>query len=96
MAPSLVNSRAPRHARLLFHFLPFLLPLFTDIYIYKYATSGGGAAGSEVLEASERAGASGTSGEATGGDDSGDGRPARQQRGGRTGFNRRWRAARSR
>ena len=32
-------------------------------------TSGGGAAGSEVREASERAGASGTSGEAIGGDD---------------------------
>ena len=32
-------------------------------------TSGGGAAGSEVREASERASASGTSGEAAGGDD---------------------------
>ena len=45
---------------------------------------GGGAAGSEVREASERAGASEASGETTGGGDgSDDGRPARRPRGGK-------------
>ena len=47
------------------------------------ATLGGGAAGSEVREADERASASGTGGEATGGDDGGDDRARVRQRGGK-------------
>ena len=60
------------------------------------ATPGGGAAGSEASEASERAGASGTRDETTGDDEDDGGRTARRPRGGRTGFGRRWRAAKSR
>ena len=60
------------------------------------ATPGGGAAGSEASEASGRAGASGARDETTGDDEDGGGRTARRPRGGRTGFGRRWRAARSR
>jgi hypothetical protein len=66
------------------------------------ATPGGGAAGSEAGEGGEsgeaggRAGTSGTGDEETGDDDGGDSRTARRPTGGRTGFGRRWRAAKSR
>jgi hypothetical protein len=52
--------------------------------------------GSVACEASERAGASGTRDETTGDDEDDGGRTARRPRGGRTGFGRRWRAAKSR
>ena len=48
------------------------------------ATPGGGAAGSEVREASGRAGTSGTRDEATGDDDGGDDRVKVRRRGGET------------